>query len=252
MKLGKRPARVNATVLKLADYFDHAAVLPYIPVDFGEDNVRVVWPMQGNDVYHNAVWSGAAHETTLWCREAGTPVTITTENTLADYALVDDFDPDDPATDRGSDLQVAASYRRRIGIADAEGNRHRIGGYAALTPGDPDQLAAAVFVFGAVGVGLRFPDYAQEDFEQGKPWTVRHGVPGIVGGHYVPVVGRSALGTFHAITWGRVQPMHENFYRRYCDEVLVYFSLEFLRAGVSPPGFDRAHLLADLEAFTRR
>lgn len=252
VKMGKRPARVNATILKLADYWDHTAVTDYVPAEFGAENLDVPWPMQGNDLYSCAVWAGAAHETRLWGREAGQQIAITTENTLSDYATADEFRADDPATDRGSDLQAAASYRRRIGILDANGNRHTIGAYVALTPGDPDQLAAAVFAFAAIGVGLRMPDYAVDEFGDGQPWKLRHGNTKIVGGQYVPVVGRGADGDFCAIAWGRVQPMNAGFYRRFCDEALCYFSPEFLNSLESPPGFDRIRLLADLEAFTRR
>ncbi|MFC9436922.1 hypothetical protein [Nocardia sp. NPDC057030] len=246
MRLGKTPARINATQLKLTDYWDHTVVSAHIPAEFGTDALGMEWGMHGNDVRATSVWAGAAHETRWWAQESGTSVTISTDNTLSDYATVTGFQ------DLGTDLQTAASYRRRVGILDADGNRHRIGGYVALTPGDPDQLAAAVYVFGAAGVGLRLPEYALADAEAGRVWDLRQGIPDIAGGQYVPAVGRSSEGNFYVITWGRIQPMSEGFYRRYCDEALVYFSTDFLRAGVSPPGFDRARLLTDLEAFTRR
>lgn len=252
MKLGKLPARINSVHLKLATYLDTASILPRIPAAFGHENLVTDFEMLANNEVSDCVFAGAAHESMLWCREAGHTVTFSNDCVLSDYSKVTGYNPEDPSTDQGTDMQVAASYRRRIGVQDATGRRHKIGAYVALTPGDPDQLAAASYIFGAVGVGLRFPGYAMDEFEAGQPWAVRHGVPKIEGGHYIPVCGRGANGNFHAVTWGRVQEMTPGFYRRYCDEALVYFSTEFLTAGVSPEGFARDQLLTDLQAFTRR
>lgn len=250
MKLGKLPARVNATQLKLSTYLD-PAVLPRIPSEFGHERAIADYGMLGNDEIGDCVWAGAAHETMIWAREAGRDVGFDTVAVTSDYRAVTGYDPDDPSSDRGTDMQEAASYRRRLGIIDSAGIRHRVGAYVALTPGDPEQLAAAVYIFGAVGVGLRLPTYALDEFDARKPWDVRHGVPDIAGGHYVPAVAKRG-GRFCVVTWGRVQEMTVGFYRRYCDEAIVYLSTEILAAGHSPEGFDLAQLQADLKVFTRR
>lgn len=258
VKYGKTPARINSVQLNLSDYFDHTAVLPKVPAEFGREQLVNAWEMLANNSVGDCVWAGAAHETMLWGREAGRDVKFTDDCVLSDYSAVTGYDASqtDPytgenVTDQGTDMQVAASYRRRIGIVDALGNRHKVAAYVSLTPGDPDQLAAAAYVFGAVGIGLRVPEYAEAEFAAGRPWDVRHGNPGIVGGHYVPVISRRG-GNFDVITWGAVQQMTPAFYRRYCDEAIVYFSREFLTAGISPDGFNLDQLTRDLKVFTRR
>lgn len=258
MKLGKLPARINSVKLNLADYFDHKAALPKIPAEFGHERLISVWNMLGNDKYGDCVFAGAGHETMLWNQEAGRTVGFSDGSILSDYAAVTKFDPaqTDPETganptDQGTDMQVAASYRRRIGVLDSTGVRHKVGAYVALTPGDPDQLAAACYIFGAVGIGIRFPDYAMDEFNAGQPWDTRHGMPNIKGGHYIPVISRRN-GMFDVVTWGKVQQMTVPFYRRFCDEGIVYLSTEFLTAGLTPEGFDLAALQRDLQAFTRR
>ncbi|MFC8531947.1 hypothetical protein [Nocardia sp. NPDC057227] len=250
MRLGKLPARINSVHLRLSTYLDVAAVSPLIPAAFGPDLPAL--PMLGADEARCGVWAGFAYEAMLASREAGAPVGFSAGSVLSDYAAVTGHNPDDPATDVGTDLQVAASYRRRVGILDNTGARHRVGAYATLTIGDPEQLAAAVYIFGSVGVGLRIPGHALDDFAAGRPWKSQQGLPPITGCHYVPVVGRAGNGNFLGLAWGRVQEIEPMFYRRYCDEVIVYFSEEFMTAPVSPPGFDRAQLLIDLQAFTRR
>lgn len=259
MKYGKKPARINSVQLKLAAYFDHTVVLPKIPMEFGHEQQVSSWGMLANDRAGCCVFAGGGHEEILWNDEGGRPVTFSDDSVLSDYTAVTGYDPSqtDPVTgenptDQGTDMQVAASYRRRVGLLDATGVRHRVAAYAALTPGDPGQLATAAYIFGAVGIGLRCPDYMESAFEAGEPWDVRPGVPNIVGGHYVPVVGRLANGNFLVVTWGRIQQMTPMFYRRFCDEGIVYFSPEFMTAGKSPEGFNAAQLQADLQAFTRR
>ncbi|MEV0357093.1 hypothetical protein AB0H71_13630 [Nocardia sp. NPDC050697] len=250
LRLGKLPARINSVHLRLSTYLNVPAVSPLIPAAFVPELPDL--PMLGADETACGVWAGFAYEVTLASREAGAEVGFSAGSVLSDYTAAVGYDPADPRTDVGSDLQVAASYRRRIGVLDNTGRRHRVGAYATLTIGDPDQLAAAAFIFGSVGVGLRLPGHALDDLAAGRAWESRQGLPAVVGCHYVPVVGRAENGNFLALAWGRVQEMSPMFYRRYCDEVLVYFSEEFMTAPASPPGFDRAQLLIDLQAFTRR
>lgn len=250
MKFGKLPARPNATVLKLANYLD-ASVLPKIPAEFGHEKAIDAYGMLGNDEVGDCVLAGAAHETMIWGKEASLSFEFDTAAVESDYTALTGYNPDDPSSDKGTDMQAAASYRRRIGVVDTAGNRHRVGAYVALTPGDPDELAAAAYIFGVVGIGIRVPAYAEDEFNAKQPWDVRHGNASIIGGHYVPVVARRG-GNFCVITWGAVQEMTVGFYRRYCDEALVYLSTEMLTAGVSPEGFNLAALQADLKTFTRR
>lgn len=253
-RYGKLPARIAAVHLRLAAYLD-LTTLPPVPDTFGHQALVSDWRMYANDRVGDCVWAGAAHETVMWNAEVDTAVEFTDETVLGDYSALTGYDPADPDSDRGTDMQKAAAYRQKTGLLDAAGRRHRVGAYVAITPGNPTELAAACYLFGTVGVGLRMPEFAEEQFEQGKPWSTRgrYGTATIVGGHYVPVVGRTggADGVFDVVTWGRLQRMETGFYRRWCDEALVYLSLEMLRADVSPEGFDLARLRADLQAFVR-
>lgn len=246
MKLGKRPARPEAVTFKFATFFD-ATALPTPPIAFGHYSVGSPWGMLGNDQYGDCVFAGAAHETMVWDLTGGQPVTFSDISVLADYAAVTGFNPSDPNTDQGTDMQVAASYRRKTGVLDAEGHRHLIDSYVAIDPGALDQLALATYLTGAAGVGLRLPSSAEGQFEAHQPWTV---VPGdtIVGGHYVPCVGRNANGDFLVVTWGRLHAMTPEFYEAYCDEAMAYISIESLRNNLSPEGFDAVKLRGFLAA----
>lgn len=242
-KLGKKPARPGAVKFTLADY---GAALPAAPAKAGHYAAVIDWQgMLGNDNYGDCVWAGGDHEHIDWNAEANTKVSFTPETALADYSAVTGFNPNDPNTDEGTDVQVAASYRLKTGLIDANGKRHKIGAYVAGKVGDKLQLRQGVFYFGAVGIGINFPNSAMDQFNEGKPWSVVKST--VEGGHYVPVVGYDAK-YLYVVTWGKIQKMTWGFFAKYCDEVFVYLSSEMLKNNESPEGFNLKQLQADLKA----
>lgn len=246
-KLGKKPARRGAVRLKFASYAN-AAALPPLPASFGHDALIGArqWGMLANDRYGDCVWAGAAHETMMLAREAGVTVAFSDAGVLGDYTAVTGFDPANPETDQGTDMQQAAEYRRSTGVIDAQGTRHKIAAYLALEPGNVEHLYQATYLFGVAGIGLQLPSSALAQSKHGEVWSVVDGAP-IEGGHYVPLVGRRADG-LHVVSWGVVQVMTEAFLQQYCDEAIAYVSLECLIDQKSPEGFSYADLISDLAA----
>lgn len=210
-----------------------------------QDRVEKILGKEYATIFLNE-WAGAVHETMLLVREAGGTVSFTDGAVLGDYAAATGFDPADPETDQGTDMQQAAAYRRATGIADAGGARHRIAAYLALEPGNVEHLYLAAYLFGAAGTGLQLPSSALVQTKQGQVWDVVADAP-IEGGHYVPLVGRQADG-LHVVSWGAVQVMTEAFLAKYCDEAVAYVSLECLIDRRSPEGFAYDDLIADLAA----
>lgn len=243
LKLGKTPARPGAVKFALNTYLDEA--LPAPPKTHKAHQGLVhLWGMLANDRFGSCVWAGAAHETMLWCAEAGQTVPFTDDTVLADYTAVTGFNREDPTTDQGTDMQVAASYRRKVGVVDSFGARHVVAAYLGITAGDKMTLKQAVYRFTAVGIGIRFPQSAMAQFNTGRVWSVRSTSP-IVGGHYVAAVGYDSRYVY-VVTWGRVQKMTWGFFAHYCDEAVAYLSTEMLTAGKSLEGFDLRQLRVDL------
>jgi hypothetical protein len=247
-KLGKTAARPGAVKFKLASYLIKPQ-LPTPPKVFGHQGlVGTKWQMLGNDKYGDCVWAGAAHETMLWNKEADRTVVFNNTSVLKDYSAVTGFNPNDPNTDQGTDMQVAASYRRKTGVLDEHNKRHKVIAYLGLKVGDPDQLALAIYLFGATGIGIKFPNTAMDQFNAGKPWDVAAGAK-IEGGHYIPGVGRDVKGNFVIVTWGKIQLMTPRFYKKYCDECVAYVSAEALTTGGKTlEGLNLAQLQSDLNA----
>jgi hypothetical protein len=248
-KLGKTPARPDAVKLKFSDFVAVPKRLPPL-------KTRVGWPSRlpktlgvlGNDNAGDCVWAGAAHETMLW-NELGsnTSVPFTDQAVLSDYTAVTGYDPADPNTDQGTDMQVAASYRRKTGIIDANGNRHKVAAYLGIST--VHELKYAIYLFNAVGIGIRFPASAMDQFNNGQPWTVVPSAP-IEGGHYIPAVYADSSG-FQIITWGKKIRATTGFISTYMDEAIAYVSDEALHGGVSYDGFKRQDLLDALQQLPR-
>ncbi len=243
---GKKPARPGSITLKLGAVLNSTA-LPTPPLEIGVPAVQN-WFMLGNNEYADCVFAGAAHETKLWASSLGKYVPFTTTDVLGDYSAVTGFRINDPSTDQGTDVQTAAAYRQKTGIRDAEGNRHKIDAYAAMTPGDLDELAQAVYLFGAVGVGFQLPASAQAQFTAGHVWDDLSGAGH--DGHYVPCVGRNSAGNFLFVTWGRLQAATPAWVAAFMDEAVAYLSVEQLKDNVSPAGYNLDALTQYLKVLT--
>lgn len=242
MKLGKREAVYDKRDLKFSLYRTKAA-LPKHPAHFGHDKlVTLPWGMLGNDKFGDCVFAGAAHETMIWTAEGGKPVGFDDPGVLAAYSAVTGFNPADPNSDQGTLTRQALNYRRKVGLLDVHGVRHKIGAYVALEPGNFDQLLEAVWLFGASAVGLRFPNSAMDQFNAGQAWSVVAGAS-VEGGHYVPFVNDHAC-----VTWAKLQSATKPFYVKYCDEAYAILSVEMFRNGKTLEGFDLTALQADLKA----
>lgn len=230
----------------MMDYVDRS-ILPKCPRSFGHDGLigDTAWGMLGNDSYGDCVFAGAAHETMLWNAMAGRTVSFTDKAVLSDYSAVTGFDPSKPDTDQGTDMEEAAAYRRKTGVVDAAGVRHKVGAYLALEPGSVEHLYLAAYLFGAVGIGIEFPSSAMDQFDKGKVWSVVRGAQ-VEGGHYIPLIAKH--GHLICVTWAKEQPMTAGFFGKYCDEAVAYCSEEMLTSGKSPEGFNMDQLKADLAA----
>lgn len=245
-KLGKTKARPEAVTFKLKNFIDKS-VLPKPPKTFGHEKFidTYDWQMFANDEVGDCVLAGAAHETMLWNAEAGKTVNFTDKGVLSDYSAITGYDPNDPNTDQGTDMSAAASYRRKTGVVDADGVRHKIVAYLAIEPGNLTELYQALYLFGAVGVGIEFPASAMDQINAGKAWSVVSRSP-LEGGHYIAMVAKRTR--LECVTWGQIQPLTTGFYRKYNDESIAMISEEMLINRKSPEGFDYDGLVKCLNA----
>jgi hypothetical protein len=244
--LGKLPAREGAVKLNFTAYANMGA-LPNIPNDFGHEEYvpPIDWKMLANDKVGDCVVAGGAHEHMLWNQMAGNTLTFNDRDVLHDYTAITGLPPN-PLT--GADMQQAASYRLKTGLLGADGQRHKIAAYVRLRPGNLQELYAAMYLFGAVGVGIRFPQQWFGQFTRREAWRITSGMTFTGMGHYVPCMALRS--NIVCVTWGRFQALRPSAYSYLCDEAIAYISEESLVQGKSPEGFDLEALLADARAIT--
>lgn len=243
-RLGKKPARPDAVKLRLRDYI-HPSRLPTPPENFGHENLVGDWQMLGNSDYGDCAIAGPFHALMLWNAMANKKINVDTDCTLKAYSAITGFDPKDPSTDQGADVQEVSEYWRTKGLVDADGNTHKIDCYLALEPGNVEELYQATYLFKAVGIGIKCPAEYQQAFARGQVWD-RVKRPHIEGGHYILGVG-SRAGLINTVTWGRTQLMTPAGYEQFNDETFVYLDEEMLINGTDIDGFNLRQLINDMK-----
>lgn len=241
LRFGKQAPVRFKDALYLKDV--QAEALPKPKGVFGFGTLFKDWGMLGNDQVGDCAEAGTAHEVMLDTKVGGHPASFSTESVLGFYSEVTGYDPEDPNTDQGTQVVSMMDYRRRTGIADVKGVRHKIV-LAVRCPIDYPTFQSAVYTFGQVGVGFNVPESAMEQFNAGRPWKYI-GDHNIVGGHYVCGVGSMKPDSENTVvTWGRRQVMERDFFEAYVDELWVPLSSEIERNGKGLHALDWAKVVS--------
>lgn len=255
---GKQKATPDQRDVRLGMVVDVERVMPKLPKTFGHET-GFPYAMLGNgpdDTVRKGfggagccVFSGTAEETHLIEHAAKRKLAaLTGKEVIAAYSEVTGYVIGDESTDQGTNVRKALAWRRKVGIADATGKRHKIGAFLALDPGNLLHVEIALRLFGAVGIGINFPQSAMDQFNAGEPWTLVPGSPD-GGGHYVPVVAKRNASSLQVLTWAKDQRMSLDFYQAQCDEAWAIVPTEYLdESGKTPEGFDQAALNGYLSA----
>lgn len=203
--------------------------------------------MLGNDQYGDCVFAANGHiveqQTALG---QGKEVAVTTAQALAEYTKVTGFNPNDPNTDQGAEVQQGLSDLRSSGLAG-----HKIAMFAEIKTTDMNTVKNAVSEFGVVDIGFNVPNSAMTQFDNGQPWDVVANDGGIDGGHCVIVCGYDSK-YLYVYTWNAVQKMTYAFWKKYVEEAWAPISQDWINAstGLDPNKVDMADLGAQYAALT--
>ncbi len=246
--LGLKPVRAGVVQFKLRDYVDFSTV--NVPRSFGFIDNAADYKMLANDRCGCCVVSGAAHEHAIWTRAARQPPAgFDDASVVNEYRTASGWNGirNDPS-DTGLDMEIYARRRRSVGIIDANHVAHNVVAYADIGKSF-DNIAKAVYIFGAVGLGVRVPQSALVQFNMQQPWSVMSG-SNVMGAHYLPAVGLNSPHDLVGVTWGRLQAIEETWIETFVEIAIAYITDDFLEAatGKSPRYFDRANLDSDLAA----
>lgn len=238
VRLGKMPARHDPRTFDYAKYRTGLATAP-LQADW---STGVPFAMLSNDKYGDCVEAGYAHQVQIWGDKAGNTFVPTDAEVLSAYTAITGFNPNDPSTDKGTDILTAMGYWQKTGLGG-----QKITAYAKVAPTNLEQVREAIAWYGGAYIGVQLPTSAQS--QVGKEWTVTTGPDAVVGswgGHCIPLCAYDQ-NTVTCVTWGALQPMTWEFFTTYCDEAFVMLATDWISAtGQSPSNLAWGQLMADL------
>lgn len=226
-KLGRTPNRGRDRIRLTSDHKPSG----YIPPDTLDHYTAVpvaTWGMDGNDEVGDCTIADGDHETKYVEVLAGNAeASSTTDEVIGVYSAITGYDPADPSTDQGAEMQAVREYWRKTGLT-LGGQPHQILLFAEIDHTDLDLVKWTLDEFGMVGLGVNFPDSAMKQFNAGEPWTVVKGAQD-EGGHAIALVGWDKDYAY-VLTWGQVQKVAWSWWKKYVEEAWGAFSTERVNA----------------------
>ena len=181
---------------------------------------------------------------------SGTAIIPPLADVLRLYEVVGGWDPQDSdATDNGCDEQAMCNYIHQTGFM----------GHASAATGPVDQtnldhLKWAQLLFGSCRLGWNLPGYAEDLFNQGKPWDVQTSGDQSTAGHDTALVDFRG-GLLYVVSWYSFATAYDRnlvavtpaFFQKYCEEAHGEVFPDWIRAqGTAPSGFNLADLVSKL------
>jgi hypothetical protein len=242
-KLGKLPPKYNRMTLTLGNYVRDGIIIAKPAKLWREFKVpESEWGMYGNDTAGDCTCASKAHQMMLMTAHTGTMFVPDPQEVMNAYIALTGYDPATGSNDTGCAMTDVLEYWKNTGIAG-----HKIQGWAQIDQTNIGEVKIAMYLFGAVDIGVQFPNSAMDQFNAGEAWSVLADDGGIDGGHDVPLFGYGAEGD-SCVTWGKRQEMTWEWFSKYCDEAYAVITEDWINqaTSIAPSGFDIATLTADL------
>jgi hypothetical protein len=248
-KRGANPRDFSVKVPTLEAYLTNPKALPYTPNLVNWESAVTDWPMYMNDQIGDCTIAGMFHAIGAMSTYAsGKEVLFTDNEAVSVYSAISGYVPGNPNTDVGCTLQQVCQYMQQTGAVDTASKTHKLAGYAEI--GDYTNttlLKQCLYTFGSVYVAVNLPESAEEQFEDGEPWTPVSGSP-IAGGHCIVLQWNEGdvIDGSSFVTWGATVRANNAWIFDYVCEAVALVSQDWVDAnGTSPSGLDLAQLIAD-------
>lgn len=222
------------------------------------------WQMLGNNIAGDCVAVTWANFRRLVTAIAGAERYPDQDSVWAVYRTQNPgFDPNGTADtngpgsehDQGMDIQTLLEYLVKHGGPDGV----KALAFARVNPSAPEEVKAAIAIFGGVWTGIVVQQANQEEFSEGKPWDYHRSSPD-EGGHSVLTVGYAPQGTSAGalggderfLTWAEETSFTDRYFGRKVEEVYVVIWPEHLTHPNFLAGIDQAALAAAYQEITGR
>ncbi len=231
MKLGRKP-RVHtlASHLARARFGTLVKALPPPPAAVTRASLLRDAGFMLNDQLGDCTCAAKGHLIQLWTAANGSEVTVSDAAIMAAYEGACGYDPTDPSTDQGGNMDLVAAYFRDTGVGG-----YKIEKFAEIDPRHRDHVKHAINRYGGCDLGVSLPLNAQTQ----AVWDLAAGdgsaaEPGSWGGHDCVAVGYDSVG-LDIETWGSIQRATWEWFDAYADEGFAYFSRLWAPIGGTAP-----------------
>lgn len=207
------------------------------------------WDMLGNDQYGDCVavtWANIRRLVTATL--TGTSSYPSLDEVIALYKTQN---PGFPAEDNGMDVQTVLELLASQGGPDGV----KAVAFAKVDYLNPDEVKAAIAIFGFVWTGVIVSAANQQEFAAGQPWDWDPASP-VDGGHSIIVGGYGTPGSGplggdeRFITWAAETSFTDAFWSNSVQECWAVLWPEHLGTREFMEGIDLAALAADYQAIT--
>jgi len=263
-KLGRKRPIARGPRLSLRNYIMRAMPAPPPSCDYTAAASSALGEVYLNDSLGDCVIAGMAHIVGVLTGNAGmSPYQYSQSDIVALYSAIGGYDPNAPLvpgpdgpynpTDRGCDEQTALNYWQNYGAP--AGSTHKIAGWLAVNPSDPNEYRTALWLFENLYFGFEMPNQWITPFPSasGFVWNGA-GPPVLKNGHCVAGVGYTVAGV-KISTWGMSGLLTDAGIAKYCDQsaggdLYTVVSQDALNqsTGKAPNGFDWSQLVADFDS----
>lgn len=252
-KLGRRQPIAVHRRFKLSNYL-RATTLPTPPASYSAYYDCPAAKPIISDVYMNdqlgcCVISALLHVEGWATANAGAPYHATEQTVVQLYSAITGYNPKDPSTDQGTNIQDALAYAQQHGLPDGV----HLTGSLAVDPTNDVECVTAIWLFENIFLGMGLPDkwVQNEPNESGFTWDVA-GKSDPNNGHCVPSGEYDAQGNPVIATWGMTGTLTKAALSTYAaakdgGECYTLLTPSILSKATqkAPTGFDLDQLIAD-------
>ena len=219
-KRGKGPA-VQPVMGMLSSYINGPVY--QAPRSFDYSNRVKQYPMALNYTYGDCTIAGVIHMLQLAYAEIGE---------IFEYPGDDAVKQEYFKLTGGADAGLVEHDVLRTWMTDGLfGNK--ISAYAPVNIKSEEEMAAAIYLFGSVYLGVELPPDAEAQFENHQPWHIDGQAEQPTGGHCVVATGCNRFG-IDIITWGETESMTWDWWNIYGSEAWVVIPEVFIELDHGP------------------
>jgi hypothetical protein len=237
-RFGKHPPKRDYRTLRFKSYATAALPAPPTSLDvlaraydkLHNSDPTKLFPMDGNDTLGDCTIAALAHAVTIYRGLIGQ------KDIMAKNAIIKLYMHLTGGVDSGLNELDVLNYWRQNSVA-----KDKILAYVSIDPKNHTHVQQAIQLFGGVYLGFQVQQNCIQEFDARQPWT-----PGPLtqDGHAVFAVGYDPK-TVTVLTWGNTQQGTWAWWDECVDEAYAILPPEAAKPGFAP-GFDMAHLQADL------